>query len=178
MPEYNYGFTAPLKNALDYLHDEWHYKAVGFVSYGGIAAGTRAMQLLKPVLTALKLSAVDRGGEHPVRAPVHRRRRGLPRPTRSSTEAAGAMLDELLKVDGSAAGAQAATAARGCSSSVALLVRRAGHELGRAHQVDGGRADLGEDLDQRQVGAGVQAGGAGGGAAARSRASQARSGSS
>lgn len=55
MPEYNYGFTAPLKNALDYLSQEWHYKPVGLVSYGGIAAGTRAQQLLKPVLTALRL---------------------------------------------------------------------------------------------------------------------------
>src|SRR4051812_46674182 len=35
MPEYNYGFTAPLKNAIDYLHHEWRYKPVGLVSYGG-----------------------------------------------------------------------------------------------------------------------------------------------
>ena len=41
-PEYNYGYTAPLKNALDYLNQEWAYKPVGFVSYGGISAGTRA----------------------------------------------------------------------------------------------------------------------------------------
>lgn len=34
MPEYNAGFTAPLKNALDYLYLEWRYKPVGFVSYG------------------------------------------------------------------------------------------------------------------------------------------------
>ena len=39
MPEYNYGFTAPLKNAIDYLHAEWAYKPVGLVSYGGVAAG-------------------------------------------------------------------------------------------------------------------------------------------
>lgn len=55
MPEYNYGFNAPLKNALDYLNWEWRYKPVGFVSYGGIAAGTRAVQMIKPVLTALKM---------------------------------------------------------------------------------------------------------------------------
>ncbi|WP_338869451.1 NADPH-dependent FMN reductase [Spirosoma sp. SC4-14] len=54
-PEYNHGFSAPLKNALDFLAREWAYKPVGLVSYGGIAAGTRAVQLLKPVLTALKL---------------------------------------------------------------------------------------------------------------------------
>src|SRR5579864_3115325 len=55
MPEYNFAFTAPLKNALDYLHHEWHYKPVGLVSYGGVAAGTRAAQMLKQVLTALKM---------------------------------------------------------------------------------------------------------------------------
>jgi NAD(P)H-dependent FMN reductase len=34
MPEYNHSFTAPLKNALDYLHVEWQHKPVGLVSYG------------------------------------------------------------------------------------------------------------------------------------------------
>src|SRR5437870_5672231 len=38
-PEYNYGYTAPLKNALDFLYHEWSYKPVAFVSYGGIAGG-------------------------------------------------------------------------------------------------------------------------------------------
>lgn len=55
MPEYNYGFTAPLKNAIDYLHWEWAYKPVGFVSYGGVSAGTRAVQMLKQVVTTLKM---------------------------------------------------------------------------------------------------------------------------
>jgi NAD(P)H-dependent FMN reductase len=55
MPEYNHSFTAPLKNALDFLSAEWRHKPVGFVSYGGIAAGTRAVQALKPVLAALEM---------------------------------------------------------------------------------------------------------------------------
>lgn len=55
IPEYNFGFTAPLKNALDYLSLEWNYKPAGLVSYGGVAAGTRAVQMLKPVLTTLKM---------------------------------------------------------------------------------------------------------------------------
>src|SRR3954467_897411 len=32
--EYNFGMPAPLKNALDYLFQEWAYKPVGIVSYG------------------------------------------------------------------------------------------------------------------------------------------------
>jgi NAD(P)H-dependent FMN reductase len=58
MPEYNYGFNAALKNALDYLHWEWQYKPVGFVSYGGISAGTRAVQMIKQVVTTLKMVPV------------------------------------------------------------------------------------------------------------------------
>jgi NAD(P)H-dependent FMN reductase len=55
-PEYNHGMPAPLKNALDYLNQEWVYKPVGFVSYGGVAAGTRAVAQLKQVVTTLKMS--------------------------------------------------------------------------------------------------------------------------
>jgi NAD(P)H-dependent FMN reductase len=54
-PEYNHGYAAPLKNAIDYLMHEWMYKPVGLVSYGGVSAGLRAVQMLKPTLSALKL---------------------------------------------------------------------------------------------------------------------------
>lgn len=53
--EYNYGFPAPIKNALDYLFKEWMYKPVGFVSYGGISAGLRSTQMLKQVVTTLQM---------------------------------------------------------------------------------------------------------------------------
>ncbi|MGA2011792.1 MAG: NAD(P)H-dependent oxidoreductase [Solirubrobacteraceae bacterium] len=56
--EYNYGYPAPLKSAIDYLNHEWRHKPVGFVSYGGVAAGTRAVQQLKQVVGALSLVAV------------------------------------------------------------------------------------------------------------------------
>jgi NAD(P)H-dependent FMN reductase len=58
MPEYNHGFAASIKNAIDYLHDEWGHKPVGFVSYGGISAGMRAVQMLKPVLSCLRMVPV------------------------------------------------------------------------------------------------------------------------
>jgi NAD(P)H-dependent FMN reductase len=53
VPEYNHGYNAATKNALDYLHDEWRNKPVGFVSYGAIAAGTRAVAMLIQVVTSL-----------------------------------------------------------------------------------------------------------------------------
>lgn len=53
--EYDHGYPAPLKNALQYLVQEWAYKAAGIVSYGGISAGTRASVQLKTDLIALKV---------------------------------------------------------------------------------------------------------------------------
>ena len=57
-PEYNFGYPATIKNALDFLYNEWTYKPVAFVSYGGVAGGTRAVQMLKQVVTAQKMMPV------------------------------------------------------------------------------------------------------------------------
>ena len=54
-PEYNHGYTAPFKNAIDYLHHEWEYKPAAMVSYGGVSAGTRTVESIKQVLTTLKM---------------------------------------------------------------------------------------------------------------------------
>jgi NAD(P)H-dependent FMN reductase len=54
-PEYNSGPTPALLNALDYVYKEWNYKPAGFVSYGGISGGIRAVQLTKPIFNTLKL---------------------------------------------------------------------------------------------------------------------------
>ncbi|WP_329455222.1 NADPH-dependent FMN reductase [Streptomyces sp. NBC_01497] len=61
MPEYNYGFNAELKNALDFLHREWLHKPVGLASYGGAAGGVRAAQMIKQVLTTLKMTPLLEG---------------------------------------------------------------------------------------------------------------------
>ena len=97
-PEYNYGYPATIKNAIDYLHQEWKDKAAGFVSYGGIAAGTRAVQQLKQVITTLKMVPVFES----VNIPFHAQfiRDGQFRANEVLEQAATAMLDELLRVDG------------------------------------------------------------------------------
>lgn len=53
--EYNYNYPAPLQNALEYLVQEWGYKAAGIVSYGGVSAGTRAANRLKADLSTYKI---------------------------------------------------------------------------------------------------------------------------
>jgi len=52
-PEHNHSFPASLKNAIDWFSDVWKTKPVGFVSYGGRAAGLRAVEALKPVFSEL-----------------------------------------------------------------------------------------------------------------------------
>lgn len=58
MPEYNFSFPATIKNAIDYLFFEWQYKPVAFVSYGGISGGLRATQMMKEVVTTLKMMPI------------------------------------------------------------------------------------------------------------------------
>jgi NAD(P)H-dependent FMN reductase len=57
-PEYNYGMPAVLKNALDFLYEEWAWKPVGFVSYGNTSAGTRSVQMAKQVVTTLRMMPI------------------------------------------------------------------------------------------------------------------------
>jgi NAD(P)H-dependent FMN reductase len=52
--EYNHGYPAVLKNALDYVLKEWKNKAVGFVSYGN-AGGARAVEQLRQVVVELQM---------------------------------------------------------------------------------------------------------------------------
>ncbi len=55
MPEYNYGPPPSLLNAMTYLVHEWQYKAMAFVSYGGMSGGIRAVQVTKQLLTTYKM---------------------------------------------------------------------------------------------------------------------------
>jgi len=55
LAEYNFSIPAPIKNALDFLFNEWKHKPVAIVSYGGVSGGLRSTQMLKQVLTALNM---------------------------------------------------------------------------------------------------------------------------
>jgi NAD(P)H-dependent FMN reductase len=60
-PEYNYSPSPSLVNALDYVYVEWNYKPAGFVSYGGVSGGLRAVQTVKLQATTLKLVTPPEG---------------------------------------------------------------------------------------------------------------------
>jgi NAD(P)H-dependent FMN reductase len=58
-PEYNHGYPAVLKNALDYPYAEWNKKAVGFVAYSdGMSAGIRSVEQLRLVCIQLQLAPI------------------------------------------------------------------------------------------------------------------------
>ncbi|EST39339.1 hypothetical protein N566_02495 [Streptomycetaceae bacterium MP113-05] len=52
-PEYNHSFPASLKNAIDWFRTEWQAKPVGFVSYGGMSGGLRAVEQLRQIFAEL-----------------------------------------------------------------------------------------------------------------------------
>src|SRR5690606_5287867 len=56
--EYNHGYPAALKLAIDWLRDEWRAKPVGFVAYGGISGGLRAVEQLRLVFAELHAMTV------------------------------------------------------------------------------------------------------------------------
>lgn len=58
LPEYNRGYPAVLKNAMDHLWYEWNNKPVGLVGYGGAAGGARALQQIRQVCMELQLAPV------------------------------------------------------------------------------------------------------------------------
>ncbi len=110
MPEYNHTFTAPLKNALDYLHTEWQHKPVALVSYGGISAGLRAATAIKQSLVALRLTVIPDA----VTIPFVSRLiddEGRLQANELMDQSANAILDELLSLQAALAPLRAPAAA-------------------------------------------------------------------
>jgi NAD(P)H-dependent FMN reductase len=61
-PEYNHGYGAVLKNALDHLYPEWNHKPVGFLGYGSVG-GARVIEQLR--LVAIELQML------PIKSAIH-----------------------------------------------------------------------------------------------------------
>ena len=96
-PEYNFSAPPSLINALDYLAREWEYKPVGFVSYGGVSAGLRSVQMTKQVVTTLKMVPMVEAVAIPFFAKFIDPDTGAFVPEETQAKAATVMLDELLR---------------------------------------------------------------------------------
>jgi NAD(P)H-dependent FMN reductase len=57
-PEYNHGYPASLKSALDAFYTPWLAKPAAFVSYGGALGGVRAIEQLRQVVAELHMADI------------------------------------------------------------------------------------------------------------------------
>ncbi|MGO4449344.1 NADPH-dependent FMN reductase [Phyllobacterium sp. TAF24] len=60
-PEYDFFAPPSLTNAIIYLWQEWNYKPVGFVSYGGMSGGLRSVESVKGLLAGLRTVPIPEG---------------------------------------------------------------------------------------------------------------------
>ncbi|MQY04165.1 NADPH-dependent FMN reductase [Actinomadura macrotermitis] len=60
-PEYNHGYPAPLKTAIDWYYAEWRAKPVAIVSYGRDTGGALAAAQLRQVFTEVDAVAIRDG---------------------------------------------------------------------------------------------------------------------
>lgn len=91
-PEYNHGYPASLKQAIDVPYREWNAKPVAFVSYGGISGGIRAVEQLRQVFAELHAVTVRDGVAFPgSRVDMD----GIADDVEGAAAAAKVMLDEL-----------------------------------------------------------------------------------
>ncbi|OJZ92902.1 hypothetical protein ASPFODRAFT_40391 [Aspergillus luchuensis CBS 106.47] len=76
-PQYNWGYPASVKNAIDYLFHEWKGKPALVVSYGGHGGGKAAEQL-RQVLQGVRMRPLERmiGLKFPEMKEVERAARG------------------------------------------------------------------------------------------------------
>ncbi len=94
-PEYNYTLPPALVNALDTVYHEWTYKPIGFVSYGGVSGGLRAVQTAKLMVTGFKMMPMIEAVNIPFFSQLIDA--GVFKSNDVHDKAAPVMLDELLR---------------------------------------------------------------------------------
>jgi NAD(P)H-dependent FMN reductase len=94
--EYDYNYPAPLHNAIEYLAQEWAYKAAGIVSYGGVSAGTRAANSLKSDLSTMGIVPIPQSVNFPFFTQLINAENEFV-PNETSHKAAEGMLRELIR---------------------------------------------------------------------------------
>ena len=92
-PEYNHSTSGALKDAFDILKQQWRAKPVGFVSYGGLSGGLRAVEHLRQVVAELHMvSTRETVSFHLVRRAITD---GVLQPEPAAVDAIGRLLTQL-----------------------------------------------------------------------------------
>jgi NAD(P)H-dependent FMN reductase len=95
-PEYNYGTSAVLKNAIDWVYPEWNRKAAAFVSYGS-AMGARAVQQLRETAIEVQMAPIRSSVPRPVATLwAHFQGGDVNKGLAEMDQQAAAMIDDLL----------------------------------------------------------------------------------
>jgi NAD(P)H-dependent FMN reductase len=95
-PEYNYGTSAVLKNAIDWVYPEWNRKAAAFVSYGS-AMGARAVQQLRETAIEVQMAPIRSSVPLPVATLwAHFQGGDVNQGLAELDQQAAAMIDDLL----------------------------------------------------------------------------------
>ncbi|MEM1398477.1 MAG: NAD(P)H-dependent oxidoreductase [Pseudomonadota bacterium] len=98
MPEYNHGPPGGLVNALNYLYNEWNYRPLSFVSYGGVSGGLRSVSVTKQLAVALRMVPVVEGVIIPNYFPLYEE--GIFNAQEAHEKSANAALNELALLAG------------------------------------------------------------------------------
>lgn len=94
-PEYNHGYPGVLKNAFDYVYQEWNKKPIGFVTYGS-ASGARSVEQLRMVAVELQMAPI-RNAIHMPWDTVAAARKGDPNEAFKPFETrAGGLIEQLV----------------------------------------------------------------------------------
>src|SRR5690606_26729511 len=96
-PEYNFTTPPSLVNAIDYLFTEWAYKPAGFVTYGGVSGGMRALQTTRLLVSNLRMVPLVDAVSVPFFTTFIDSGTGLFTPEAKVVKAARTMLDELRR---------------------------------------------------------------------------------
>lgn len=96
-PEYDHLPPASLINAMQYLVQEWAYKPIGFVSYGGVSAGTRGVTVTRELVSTLKMMPMSEAVAIPFFSKHVDDDTGTFDPGAVQEKAASTMLDEMAR---------------------------------------------------------------------------------
>lgn len=98
MPEYDHLPPSSFVNAVTYLSNEWSYKAVSFMSYGGVSGGLRAVETARLMVNAVRMVPILETLPIP-QYTQYIDENGNFRPNSTIEGGAQAVFDELFKVN-------------------------------------------------------------------------------